>query len=158
MSRRVLAGAARSEPAADRPRTVPAFRLLVIGVLVAGGLAARVDGANASVPSVSKTCQSLNTLNQNLENALHSGGTGDVDTGAVSNLSKSFRKAAKSSPKSLKTSENTIADVAANVSHTSSPAAAAAALKAGGTKLATALAKWETYIAKNCSGTTAPTT
>ena len=35
-------------------------------------------------------------------------------------LSKSFRKAEKTSPKSLKSAENTIADAAASVSHTSS--------------------------------------
>ena len=158
MSRRALAGAARSNTTADRPRTMRALRMLVIGVLVAGGLAAQVEGANASVPGVSKTCRSLNTLNQSLQNSLASGDTGHVDTGEVNSLSKSFRKAAKNSPKSLKTAENTIADVAANVSHTSSAGAAAAALKAGGTKLAIALATWGTYIANNCSGATAPTT
>jgi hypothetical protein len=133
------------------------FRVLVIGLLVAAGLGARVPGANASVSGVSKACRSLNTLNQNLDKALASGNTGHVDTGAVSSLSKSFRKAAKTSPKSLKSAENTIADVAANVSHTSSAAAAAAALKAAGTKLTVALATWGTYIGK-CSGATPATT
>src|SRR4051794_31142332 len=100
-----------------------ALRILVIGTLVTGGLAALAPGVTASVPGVPKNCQSLNTLNQNLEKALKSGDSGQVDTGAISNLSKAFRKAEKTSPKSLKSAENTIADVAANVSHTSSAAA-----------------------------------
>ena len=87
--------------------------LVVIGVLVAGGLTALAPGANASVPSVSKTCRSLNSLNENLQKALASGDSGQIDTGAISNLSKSFRKAEKTSPKSLKSAENTIADAAA---------------------------------------------
>src|SRR4051812_4492056 len=109
-----------------------ALRILVIGTLVTGGLAVLAPGVNASVPGVPKACQSLNTLNQNLENALESD---SVDTGAISNLSKSFRKAEKTSPKSLKSAENTIADVAATVSHTSSAAAAAAALNTARGKL-----------------------
>ena len=153
-----LAGVARSELTVDRIRTMRPLRVLVIGVLVAGALAVRAPGANASVPGVSKTCRSLNTLNQNLEDALASGDTGHVDSSAVNNVAKSFRKAAKTGPKSLKSAENTIADVAANVSHTNSPAAAAVALKAGGAKLTSALATWGTYIANNCSGATPSTT
>jgi hypothetical protein len=133
------------------------LRVAVIGVLVAAGLVAWVPGANASASSASKTCQSLTTLNKNLEKAFPSGNSGHLDTGAIENLSKSFRKAEKGSPASLKAAESTIADVAANVSHTGSTAAAAAALKAGGTKLTTALATWEGYIAK-CSGAIPTTT
>ena len=153
-----LAGAAGSELTLDRIRKMRPLRVLVIGVLVAGGLAAGAPVANASVPRVSKTCRSLNALNQNLENAFASGDAGHVDSAAVNNVSKSFRKAAKTGPKSLKSAENTIADVATNVSHTNSPAAAAVALKAAGAKLTSALATWGTYIANNCSGATPSTT
>ena len=153
-----LAGAARSKLTVRRIRKMRPLRLLAAGVLVAGGFAAGAPAANASVPRVSKTCRSLNTLNQNLENAFASGDAGHVDSSAVNNVSKSFRKAAKAGPKSLKSAENTIADVAANVSHTNSPAAAAVALKAAGAKLTSALATWGTYIANNCSGATPSTT
>ena len=152
------AGAGRSRSTVHRTGMMRTIRLLVIGVLVAGGLAALAPEANASVPTVSKTCRTLNTLNQNLEKALASGESGHVDTGAISNLSKSFRKAEKTSPKSLKSAENTIADAAANVSHTSSPAAAAAALKAAGQKLTVAVVTLGTYVGKNCSGATPSTT
>ncbi len=153
-----LAGAARSKLTVRRIRMMRPLCVLAMVALVAGGLAAGVPGANASVPGVLKTCRSLNALNQNLENAFASGDAGHVDSSAVNNVSKSFRNAAKTSPKSLKSAENTIADVAANVSHTSSPAAAAVALKAAGAKLTSALATWGTYIAKNCSGATPSTT
>ena len=151
-----LAGAARSKLTVRRIRMMRPLCVLVMVALVAGGLAAGVPGANASVPGVSKTCRSLNALNQNLENAFASGDAGHVDSSAVNSVSKSFRNAAKTGPKSLKSAENTIADVAANVSHTSSPAAAAVALKAAGAKLTSALATWGAYIANNCSG--APST
>jgi hypothetical protein len=47
---------------------------------------------------------------------------------------------------------NTIADVAADVADTGSPAAAAAALKKAGAKFTSALVTWGTYLTKNCSG------
>ena len=72
------------------------FRLLVVGPLVLGGLAVLAPGAIASVPAVSKTCQSLNSRpNTSLENAIVNGDAGKVDSGAINNLSKSFRKAAR---------------------------------------------------------------
>jgi hypothetical protein len=108
-------------------------------------------GASAAVPAASKTCRSLNTLNKNLDKALASGTSGHVDAGAINNLSKSFRQAAKTAPKSLKSAMNTIADVAANVGRTGSSAAAAAALKKAGQKLSVAAVTWEAYLAKNCS-------
>jgi hypothetical protein len=134
------------------------FRVSVVGVLVAGGLAVLAPGASASVPAVSKTCQSLNTLNKNLEQALASGNAGKFDSGTINNLSKSFRKGAKTGPKSLKSAMNTIADVAANVAGSGSTGAAAAALKKGGQKFSLALVTWGTYIAKNCAGSSPSTT
>jgi hypothetical protein len=128
------------------------FRVSVVGVLVAGGLAVLVPAASASVPSVSKACQSLNKLNKSLNKAVASGNVGEVDSGAINNLSESFRKAAKTAPKALKSVMNTIADVAADVADTGSPAAAAAALKKAGAKFTSALVTWGTYLTKNCSG------
>lgn len=153
-----LRGAGRPRSSVHRMRMLRTSRLLVIGLLVAGGLTALAPGANASVPSVSKTCRSLNSLNQNLQKALASGDSGQIDTGAISNLSKSFRKAEKTSPKSLKSAENTIADAAASVSHTSDAAAAAAAIKAAGSRLTAAVVTLGTYIGRNCSGATPSTT
>ena len=134
------------------------LRVLVVGVLVTGGLAVLAPGTSASVPAASKACQSLNTLNKSLDKAIASGNVGKFDSGAVNNLSKSFRKAAKTAPKSLKSAMNTIADVAADVSHTGSTAAAAAALKKAGQKITVALVTWQTYLTKNCSGATPSTT
>ncbi len=129
-----------------------AWRLALVGsVLMLSGVAV-APGASAAVPAASKTCRSLNTLNKNLDKALASGTSGHVDAGAINNLSNSFRKAAKTAPKGLKSAMNTIADVAANVGRTGSPAAAAAALKKAGQKLSVAAVTWETYLAKNCSG------
>jgi hypothetical protein len=127
------------------------FRVFVVGVLVAGGLAVLAPGAGASLPTVSKTCRSLNTLSKNLDKAVANGNLGQVDSGAINSLSKSFRKAAKTAPKSLKSAMNTIADVAADVADAGSPATAAAALKKAGQKFAGALVTWSTYLAKNCS-------
>jgi hypothetical protein len=80
------------------------------------------------------------------------GESGHIDHGAISNLSKSFRNDEKTSPKSLKSAENTIANAAANVSHSSSAAAAAAALKPAGRKLTTALVTLGTYVQENLLG------
>ena len=126
--------------------------LVLIGVLVAGGLAVLAPGASASGPAVSKVCKSLDTLDTSLDKVIASGNSGKVDSGAINSLSKSFRKAAKTGPKSLKSAMNTIADVAADVADAGSPVAAAAALKKAGQKFATALVTWSTYLAKNCSG------
>jgi hypothetical protein len=134
------------------------FRVLVVGALLAGGLAVLAPGASASVPDVSKTCQSLSTLNKSLEQAIASGNSGKFDSGAINNLSKAFRKVAKTGPKTLKSSMNTIADVAANVAGSGSTAAAAAALKKGGQKFSLALVTWSTYLAKNCSAAIPSTT
>jgi hypothetical protein len=134
------------------------LRVLVIGVLIAGVLAVSASGAIASAPAVSKICRSLNPLNQKLQKALSSADSGKVDSGAVKDVSTSFGKAAKSGPKTLKSAMSTIAAVAANVAHASSTAGAAAALKNGGAKLTSALVTWGAYIAKNCSGSTVPTT
>jgi hypothetical protein len=128
------------------------FRVFAVGALVAGGLAVLAPGAGASLPAVSKACRSLNTLNTSLDEAVASGNSGKFDSGAINNLSKSFRKAAKTAPKSLKSAMNTIADVAANVAGAGNTAAAAAALKKGGQKFSVALVTWSTYLAKNCSG------
>ena len=129
------------------------LRLAVAGALIAGmGGMFAASGASASVPAVSKTCQSLNTLNENLDAAIASGDAGKVDSGAINSLSKSFRKAAKTAPKPLKSAMNTIADVAAHVAGAGSPAAAAAALKKAGAKFTSALVTWGTYLTKNCSG------
>jgi hypothetical protein len=134
------------------------LRILVVGVVIAGGLAVLGSGATASVPAVSKTCKSLNSLNKKLQKALTSADAGQFDSGAVSDVSSSFRKAAKSGPKGLKSAMNTIASVAENVAHSSSTAGAAAALTNAGAKLTSALATWGTYVAKNCSGLSVTTT
>src|SRR5215203_67893 len=110
------------------------FRVLVVAPLVAGGFALVAPGASASAPAVSRTCQSLITLNKNLDRAVASGDAGKVDSGAIDNLSKSFRTAAKSAPTTLKSSMNAIADVAADVADAGSPAAAATALRKAGSK------------------------
>ncbi len=134
------------------------FRVLAIFLLVAGGLAVLLPDASASVPTLSKTCKSLNSLDKSLRTALAAGDAGNVNTSAVSALSKSLRKAEKSGPKSLRSAMKTMGDVAANVAHTSSPAAAALALKKGGQKLAAALVTWGTYIANHCTGSNPATT
>ena len=67
------------------------FRVLVVGVLVAGGLAMLRPGASASVPALSKTCKSLKSLDKNLNKVVTSS---KYDSGAANNLSKSFRQAA----------------------------------------------------------------
>jgi hypothetical protein len=128
-----------------------ALRALVVAVLIAGGVAVLATQASASAPAVSKTCQSLNSLDAKLQKALSSSKSGTVDSGAVSDVSTSFRKAAKSGPGSLKSTMNAIADIARDVSHTSSTAEAAVALKKDTAKLESALAKWGGYIVKNCS-------
>ena len=134
------------------------LRVLVVGAMIAGGLVVLAPGATASVSAASKTCKSLTSLNQKLEQAFASGDAGKVDTGTVSDVSSSFRSAEKSAPKSLRSSMNTISVVAANVAHTSSTAEAAAALKSGGAKLASALATWGTYLDTKCSGSSVSTT
>ncbi len=134
------------------------FRVLVVVLLVAGGLAVLLPRASASVPARSKTCRSLNSLNDDLRTALATGDAGKVDTSAVSHLSSSLRKAEKSSPKSLRSAMKTMAVVAANVAHTSSPTAAALALKEGGQKLSAALVTWGTYLARHCTGSSTSTT
>jgi hypothetical protein len=132
------------------------LRGLVVGVLVGAGLAVLAPGAIASVPAASKTCRSLTTLNSNLEKAFKSGDSGKFNAGSVATLSKSFRKAAKTGPKSLKSAMNAIADVAASVSHANSPLAAAGVLRSNLSKLVPASTTWATYLEKKCS--TVPST
>jgi len=127
-------------------------RGLMVGVLIAGGLVVMAPGAVASTPAVSKTCQSLNSLNQKLQKALTGTRAGKVDVGAVSDVASSFRKAAKTAPGSVKSSMNTIAGVAGDVAHSSSTAEAAAVLKSAGAKIGAALLTWGNYVSKKCSG------
>jgi hypothetical protein len=125
------------------------IRVVVAGVLMAGGLAVLAPGAMASTPSASKACQTLNSLNQKLEKALNTK-TGKVDTGAVSAVSSSFKKPPKGTPSSVKSAMNTIAGVASSVGHTGSTAAALGVIKNAGAKLTAAVVTWGAYVAKTC--------
>ena len=69
------------------------LRVLVTGVLIAGGLAALAPAATASVPGASTSCKSLTALDTKLQNVLKSD---KVDTGAIGSLSSSFRNGSKS--------------------------------------------------------------
>ena len=134
------------------------FRALVVVLLALGALVVLQPAAGAAVPGQSKTCRSLSSLDTKLHAALESGNSGKVDTSAIGSLASSLRKDEKSSPKSIRSAMGTMADVAANVAHTSSPAAAALALKQGGQKLAAALVKWGSYVGTHCSTSTPSTT
>jgi hypothetical protein len=130
------------------------FRVLVVGALVAGGLAMLGAGASASVPAVSKTCKSLKSLDKTLNKVVTSN---NYDSGTISDLSKSFRKAAKTAPKSLRSAMNAIADVAADAAAAGSDTAATAALKKDAQKLSAAALTWTTYLSKNCAGSSPST-
>src|SRR5262245_23394957 len=111
------------------------FRGLVIGALIAGGLVMLAPGANAAVAAAPKTCKSLKSLNKKLNKVVESC---DYNSGTINNLSKSFRNAVKTAPKRLRSAMSTIAAVASDAADAGSPAAAAAALKKDGQKLAAA--------------------
>jgi hypothetical protein len=126
------------------------IRVLVVGVLLAGGLAVLAPNAVASAPAASKACQSLKSLNQKLEKALASDRTGKVDTGAVSDVASSFKKPPKGVPANVKSAMSTIASVASNVGHSGSTAGALAALRRAGAKLTGAVVTWGAYVTKTC--------
>jgi conjugal transfer/entry exclusion protein len=130
------------------------FRVLVIGVLVAGGLAMVTPGASASVPALSKTCKALQSLDKSLNKVVTSS---NYDSGTISNLAKSFRTAAKTAPKRLRSAMNEIAAVASDAASGGSTAAAAAALKKDAAKLSAAVVTWGTYLSTNCAGASSST-
>jgi hypothetical protein len=124
-------------------------RVLMVGVLVTAGLAILGPGATASVPALSKTCTSLRSLDKTLNKVVTST---NYDSRTINNLSKSFRKAAKTAPKSLRSAMNAIADVAADAAAAGSDTAATAALKKDAKKLSAAALTWTTYLSTNCAG------
>ena len=130
------------------------FRLLVVGVLVAGGLALLGPGASASVPASSKNCKSLKSLDKTLNKVVTSS---NYDSGTINDLSKSFRTAAKTAPKSLRSAMNAIADVASDAAAAGSDTAATAVLKKDGKKLSAAAVTWAKYISTNCAGSSPST-
>ena len=74
-------------------------RVFVVGALIAGGIVMLAPGASASVPASSKTCKSLESLDKVLNKVVTSS---NYDSGTINNLSKSFRKAAKTAPKACR--------------------------------------------------------
>ena len=104
------------------------FRVLVVGVLVASGLAMLTPGASASVPALSKTCKALQSLDNSLNKVLDSR---NYDSGSISNLAKSFRTGAKTAPKRLRSAMNEIAAVASDAASGGSTAAAARGTQEG---------------------------
>jgi hypothetical protein len=130
------------------------FRALVIGGLIVGGFVMLAPGASGSVPAVSKTCKALKSLDKKLNKVVTSS---DYDSGTINNLSKSFRTAARTAPKSLRSAMNAIAAVASDAAGAGSPTAAAAALKKDGQKLSAAAVTWATYLSTNCAGSSPST-
>ena len=144
----------REEALVRKGTEMRTFRVFVLGVLVASGLAMLAPGASASVPALSKTCKSLKSLDKVLNKVVTSS---NYDSGTINNLSKSFRKAAKTAPQSLRSAMNAIAAVASDAAGAGSPTAAAAALKKDGQKLSAAAVTWGTYLSTNCAGSSSST-
>ena len=130
------------------------FRMFVVGMLIAGGMVMVAEAPGGSVPAASKSCKSLQALDKQLSKVVRSN---NYKSSTISSLTKSFRDAAKSAPKSIKSAMNTIATVASDAAAAGSVSGAAAALRKDGTKLATAVAKWGTYLSTNCAPSTAST-
>ena len=133
-------------------REMRVFRVLVVGALMAGGLVLLAPGASGSAPAVSKACKSLKSLDKKLNKVIAGGESGNYDSGAINDVSKSFKNAAKTGPKSLRSAMRTIASVASAAAAAGNPTAAAAALKKGGQTLAAAAVTWGRYLATNCAG------
>jgi len=134
-----------------RGRHMRMFRVLVGGVLIAGGLVMWAPGANGAVLAAPKTCKSLKSLDKKLNNVVRSG---HYDSGTINNLSKSFRNAAKTGPKRLRSAMKVIAAVASDAAGAGSTAGAAAALKKDAPKLSGAVMTWATYLEGNCARST----
>ena len=130
------------------------FRMFVVGMLIAGGMVLVAEAPGGSVPAASKSCKSLQALDKQLSKVVRSN---DYESSTISSLAKSFRDAAKSAPKSIKSAMNTITTVASDAAAAGSVSGAAAALRKDGTKLATAVVKWGTYLSTNCAPSTAST-
>jgi len=130
------------------------FRMFVVGMLIAGGMVMVAEAPGGSVPAASKSCKSLQALDKQLSKVVRSN---NYKSSTISSLTKSFRDAAKSAPKSIKSAMNTIATVASDAAAAGSVSGAAAALRKDGTKLATAVEKWGTYLSTNCAPSTAST-
>ena len=124
--------------------------MFVVGMLIAGGMVMVAEVPGGSVPAASKTCKSL----QALDNKLSLVRSNNYKSSTISSLAKSFRDASKSAPKSIKSAMNTIATVASDAAAAGSVSGAAAALRKDATKLATAVAKWGTYLSTNCAPST----
>ena len=74
-------------------REMRVFRVLVVGTLMAGGLVLLAPGASGSVPTVSKACKSLKSLDKKLNKVIAGGESGNYDSGAINDVSKSFKYA-----------------------------------------------------------------
>src|SRR5215467_10550515 len=122
------------------------FRMFVVGMLIAGGMVMVAEAPGGSVPAASKSCKSLQALDKQLSVVR----SNNYKSSTISSMAKSFRDAGKSAPKSIKSAMNTIATVASDAAAAGSVSGAAAALRKDGTKLATAVAKWGTYLSTNC--------
>jgi hypothetical protein len=127
------------------------LRMFVVGVLIAGSMVMVAEAPGGSVPAASKSCKSLQALDKQLSVVR----SNNYKSSTISSLAKSFRDAAKSAPKSIKSAINTIATVASDAAAAGSVSGAAAALRKDGTKLATAVGKWGTYLSTNCASASA---
>jgi len=135
----------------EQEQEMRVFRMFVVGMLIAGGMVMVAEAPGGSVPAVSKSCKSLQALDKQLSKVVRSN---NYKSSTISSLAKSFRDAGKSAPKSIKSAMNTIATVASDAAAAGSVSGAAAALRKDGTKLATAAAKWWTYLSTNCAPST----
>ena len=98
-------------------------------------------------------CKSLQALDKQLSKVVRSD---NYKSSTISSLAKSFHTG-KVAPKSIKSAMNPITTVTSDAAAAGSVSGAAAALRKDGTKLATAVVKWGTYLSTNCAPSTAST-
>ena len=101
---------------------------------------------------MSKTCRSLNTLQNELDTVDPSDAS-SFDFDHLEQIGDAFHKAARTAPKKLKSALNTMGDIYEDMSDADNPAGAILAFSRNGQKYSKAFVQYSKYLTTNCLGT-----
>jgi hypothetical protein len=127
-----------------------ALRLLLVGLIACGALVAFAPSSGAAVPAASKACNSYKKLQKDLDNADPTDAKG-FDASAFKQVGAAFKKAAKSSPKKVKSALNTLGDYYNAIGGKGNYVEALQEIGKNGQKFSKAIGTFSTYIATACT-------
>jgi len=127
-----------------------ALRLLLVSALACGALVTLASASGAAVPTASKACNSYKQLQKDLNNADPTDAKA-FDASAFKQVGTAFKKAAKSSPKKVKSALNTLGDYYNAIGGKGNYVAALQEIGKNGQKFSKAIGTFSTYIATACT-------